>query len=252
MQELIDSLAALKREHRLRGVKGGTEVEAMTFEEIALMRRLSEGILPMTVKIGGPEARNDIEFMVATGIDCILAPMIESPYGLRNFVEAAASLDPDRSCALAVNIETITAYEKLESIFGSPFFGAISKVTVGRSDLSGSMGLPVDAPEVIAATRDILSRAARLGKATSVGGQVNPENALLVADSVGPDYINTRHMSVASEPETIRADIAAVLEWEAAFYRRLYELYPARRSLYLSRISSIQGRLATSSLPARA
>ena len=122
MERLREQLAWLHKHHGLVGIKAGTEVEAQTFDEIWLMRSLSNGIIPLTVKIGGPEARNDIEFMLAAGVDCILAPMVESPYSLKNFVSTMATLDREGQAELAVNIETITAWKNLEDIFDSPAF----------------------------------------------------------------------------------------------------------------------------------
>jgi len=248
MQTLIDRLILLKNEHHLDGIKGGTEVEAMTFEEISLMRRISEGICPMTVKIGGPEARNDIDFMINAKIDYILAPMIESVYGLKNFVETARSMDQEGTCGLAVNIETVTAVEKIRDIFGCPWFKSVEKVTVGRSDLSSSMGLPVDSAEVIRATIYILSLAKKSGKTTSVGGQINPENAKLIRNSIESDTVNTRHMVICTASDDISRDVSLGLEWEMDFYKYLYELFPFRRKLYLSRIDSIESRIRTSIL----
>jgi hypothetical protein len=248
MQSLIDRLVELKRDHFLSAVKGGTEVEAMTFDEIALMRRMSDGILPMTVKIGGPEARNDIDFMISQRIDYILAPMIESVYSLKNFVETVCAMDPQGVCKLAINIETVTAVEKLLDIFGSTSFKSVEKVTVGRSDLSASMNLPVDSPEVIRATMFVVSQARKHGKSTSVGGQINPENAKLIQNTAGSDQVNTRHMSVGCASDDIGRDVAAALEWEANFYKYLFDIFPFRRKLYLSRINSIESRIRAPAL----
>jgi len=125
MIALREKLITLRDNYGLVGVKGGTEVEAMSFEEIKFLKQVSKGIVPLTVKIGGPEARNDVEFMLSIGTEVILAPMIESVYSLKNFVDMMKSIDSERSSALAINIETITAYKSLEEIFGSIYFNSI-------------------------------------------------------------------------------------------------------------------------------
>jgi hypothetical protein len=244
MERLREHLAFLKREHSLVGIKGGTEVEAQSFEEIWFMRRISKGIVPLTVKIAGPEARNDIEFMLAAEIDCILAPMVESAYSLKNFVATMAALDPKRQSELAVNIETITAWRNLKEMFDSPAFAAIRQVTVGRSDLSGSMGLDVDDDEVTRISDAIVMAAQLRGKRTSIGGQVSSENALLVKKNLKADTINTRHMAVDLASESIAEDVAAALLWEKEYYLALKEYFPSRRSFYMSRIASIEERAA--------
>jgi hypothetical protein len=244
MERLREQLAWLHEHHGLVGIKAGTEVEAQTFDEIWLMRRLSDKIVPMTVKIGGPEARNDIEFMLAAGIDCLLAPMVESAYSLKNFVATMAVLDVAGQAELAVNIETITAWRHLDEIFDSPAFASVAQVTVGRSDLSGSMGMNVDDDEVSHVTREIIAAARRRGKRTSVGGQVTTDNVRLVQESLGSHCINTRHMLVSLSCGDAPSNIAAALLWEREYYNFCKKHFPSRNSFYRSRIASIEERIA--------
>jgi hypothetical protein len=68
MTRLKTMLDALFRKHGLVGLKGGTEVEDMTFEEICYLKKLGEPDLPLIVKIGGPEARNDIRMLKSIAI----------------------------------------------------------------------------------------------------------------------------------------------------------------------------------------
>jgi 2-keto-3-deoxy-L-rhamnonate aldolase RhmA len=243
MHHLTERLIELKETHSLIGIKAGTEVEAMNFDEIALMRSISTGVLPMILKIGGPEARNDISFGLAQHIDYILAPMIESVYGLKNFVETMKSLDKTGIAGLGVNIETVTAFENLPKIFSSSWFRSVDKITVGRSDLSSSLNLSVDAHRVTEATLFIVSLARKYGKTTSVGGQVTPENARAVTLSIKPDSVNTRHMVVACSAENISLDVQMALEWEKDFYQFLFSRFPARRQFYLSRMESVEARI---------
>jgi len=247
LHSLREQLAFLKRNHGLVSIKGGTEVEAQTFDEIWFMRRISQGIVPLTVKIAGPEARNDIEFMLAAGIDCVLAPMVESAYGLKNFVSTMAALDKKGRTELAINVETITAWRNLEEMFGSPAFSSIAQVTVGRSDLSGSMNLDVDDPEITRITRAIVEAARIRGKRTSVGGQVSTENALLVQEKTGADTINSRHMVVSLSSDGIAENVAAALLWEREYYLALKKTFPSRRTFYLDRIASIEERAQAAS-----
>jgi hypothetical protein len=242
LHALRTQLAFLKRNHGLVGIKGGTEVEAQTFDEIWFMRRISKGIVPLTVKVSGPEARNDIEFMLAAGVDCVLATMVESAYSLKNFVTTMAALDKKRQSELAVNIETITAWRNLEEMFDSPSFSAIRQITVGRSDLSGSMDLDVDDPEVMRITRAMVEAARIRGKRTSVGGQVSTENAELVQNVTGADTINSRHMVVDLAKSGVRDNVAAALLWEREYYLALKEFFPSRKTFYLDRVASIEER----------
>ena len=67
MKELREWLMTMKSKLGVVRLKGGTEVEDMTFAEIAFMKELSRDIVPVTVKIGGPEARNDMRAMKKIG-----------------------------------------------------------------------------------------------------------------------------------------------------------------------------------------
>lgn len=78
-QQLRDRLKELRDAGGLTALKTGTEVEDMSFEEIRLLRALSDRIVPLFVKIGGPEARNDMRELARAGVDGLIAPMIESP-----------------------------------------------------------------------------------------------------------------------------------------------------------------------------
>ncbi|HOJ63692.1 MAG TPA: aldolase/citrate lyase family protein [Spirochaetota bacterium] len=241
-ENLKEDLLNLKTNHYLVGLKGGTEVEAMTFEEIKVMKEISNGIVPMTVKIGGPEARNDINYMLSIGIDKILAPMIESPYGLKNFVETMEELDKEHKAKFAINMETIFAYSNIHYIFQSPYFWMIEQVTVGRTDLSGSMNRDPDDFEVLKITKRIIELAKFYNKKTSIGGKVDSVNAINLKESINSDYLNTRHMVVSTESLDISDDIRFALIWEKNFYTYLKSIFPERAELYNKRITSINVR----------
>ena len=243
MKTLREVLLNLRKNHFLIGIKGGTEVEGMTFEEIYFMKEVSNNIVPMTVKIGGPEARNDIDFMLSIGIERILAPMIESPYSLKNFVETIEKLDSNQSTSLAINIETITAYNNLDAIIRCPKFLSIDQITVGRSDLSGSMEKDVDDQEVCVIVKEIVDQSKFYNKLTSIGGKINPNNAINVKNLINPDYINTRHMLIDCHSLNISEDVRAALLWEKMFYQYLMKNFPSREHFYIERIESVENRL---------
>lgn len=244
MATLREQLIRLKEQYSLAGVKGGTEVEAMNFGEIRFLRQVSQDIVPMTVKIGGPEARNDISFMLDIGVDQILAPMIESPYSLKNFVNTMAALDKQHKARLAINIETIFAFYNLNKIFEAPAFSAVNQVTIGRSDLSSSMERDVDDAEVIRVTCEIVDLAHIHGKRTSVGGRVSTGNAKLVEKRIPSNMINTRHMVTHLRQGNATDNIAAALAWERAFYLELEKASPVRKEFYRARVQSVEERMA--------
>ena len=71
-------------------VKQSLEDEGATFEDIELMRKItSKAGVDLNVKIGGCEAKNDIYFCKQIRVNSIVAPMVESEYALRKFIQVA-------------------------------------------------------------------------------------------------------------------------------------------------------------------
>lgn len=245
MEQLTDLLEELKSEHGLVGFKGGTEVEDMTYAEISLLDELGGSDIPLTVKIGGPEARNDIRALKRLGVFGILAPMIESEYALKNFVMSIQDIfEGEEKPYLAINIETKSGYLNLEAILKSKYFDSINQVTVGRSDLSASMDRKVDDEVVLAVTRDIVSQVRDRGKATSVGGSLNPLNVQVVRELIRPDRVNTRHLIFTFTISSNLFDaVRRGLEFEILLYHRLADVEPSKADTYSKRIATASQRL---------
>lgn len=83
--ELRRTLVSLVDQYPICGLKGGTETEDMDADEIRILHLAAKDLVPVTVKIGGPEARTDIRMLVKEEIEGICAPMIESSYALKKF-----------------------------------------------------------------------------------------------------------------------------------------------------------------------
>jgi len=242
-------LEDLKVRAGLVAVKTGTEVEDMDFQEIADLRRISAGVVPLYVKVGGPEARSDIRACLNLGVDTIIAPMIESPYALKNFMATMDELDPAHCVDRGINLETITAFQNLNPILTSPAARGLSQVTAARSDLSGSMDLPADHDRVLEVCAVMIARCREYDLKTSVGGNIHRGIVAEIIRQIRPVTVNTRHMVVDSqtlihEPELIDAQ----LEFECALCRYLGPRYPQKEEIYIRRAETLERRLRSPSL----
>ncbi len=260
LKDLSKRLANLKDEASLYGLKGGTEVEDMDDAELLLFRQISlqnpEGhldgpiVVPLVIKIGGPEARRDIRFCTSIGADGILAPMVESTYALKNFVEAAQTIVAEsqntKKPLLSFNLETRTAYANLDNFFDCSSMVSITQITIGRGDFSQSMHLSVDDEEVQLLTRSILQKIQRNGKESSVGGGLSLNNIRKMADSLPATRFNTRHMIIKND-SSFRADPQAkllrILELEIDLYGTLAEAFPSRELYYQKRTIILKERI---------
>lgn len=239
---LKKELIQLKKEYQFTAIKGGTETEDMDFDEIKLFHLICKDILPLIIKIGGPEARTDIRFCKANSIEGISAPMIESEYALKNFINTLKNLIPQANYEKvykSINLETITGYRNILEIADSKFFNELDNITAARSDLSASMDLEPDSPEVMRVTTQIIKVAKERGKRTSVGGTITKNNFFQIAEIVKPDQINSRHVmvDVGKVLENNLTDIAEVmLEFEMKLYEILALLKPEKSFYYKNRI----------------
>ena len=241
-------LLELQRDFGLTALKTGTEVEDMSFSEIAVLRRLSSDIVPLYVKTGGPEARNDIRELIRIGVDGIIAPMIESAYALKKFFSTLKEiLDETTLIRLetGINLETKTAFENLESIVSTQEFLQLSQITAARSDLSGSMGLEPDDAQVFDICSVFTAVARRHGLRTSVGGGIHPSIVDKIVEIINPDTVNTRHMVMNAgilrqEPESVTL---AHLSFESELYCQLANSMPSRRDDFSRRAYIIRQRM---------
>jgi len=239
-------LKDLEENHGCVGLKLGTEVEACSFEYIEYINRLANGIVPVIVKIGGPDARNDIRTLSKIGVSGTIAPMVESTYGLENYVSALKEMAGERfeSWFKGINIETINGFNMLPKMLEMPEAKMLDQITIGRSDLSGSLGKTVDDPEVIEICKRITEMAHKAGLLVSVGGGVTPSNAKMVAEKVGPDKVNTRHVvfGVKDSPD-LGAAVKKGLEFEEALLRHEEEELSAELKSVEERIEELKKRI---------
>ena len=138
MKKLLKKLKILKR-HNVVGIKQSLEDEGATFEDLKLMRIITNKTnLNLNVKIGGCEAKNDIFFCKKIKTNSIVAPMIESEYALKKFIQCAGK---NKKNKLFFNLETNLSLVNLSKIMKSKEFKLLDGVVIGRSDLAGSLSL---------------------------------------------------------------------------------------------------------------
>ena len=138
MQKLIFLLKELKF-LGASGVKVSLEDEGATFEDLKTLRLITNKIkLPLNIKIGGCEAKNDINYCKKIRADSIVAPMVESSYALKKFLQVAL---PKSNYKLLFNLETISSVKNLNKFISTNEFKKLDGVVIGRSDIVGSLNL---------------------------------------------------------------------------------------------------------------
>ena len=137
-KNLENQLILLKKKFGLCAIKAEFEAEGSSFRDIVKLRRvtLAHGV-PLYLKIGGAEAIRDIKDALELGVDGLVAPMVESAFGLVKFLNACRFIYGNKKIFKSINVETRQAAEGIDDILkvASPH---LDNITIGRTDLSRS------------------------------------------------------------------------------------------------------------------
>jgi hypothetical protein len=229
---------------RFASLKGEFEAEGLNRIEMA-----AEAIwaarrgLDYLVKIGGCEAKSDVEYLQKLGIRSVVAPMIESPFAMSKYM---AMLPKDAFHHVGVTIETFHAVDRIDQILDAG--PKLTNVTIGRSDLTASFGgSGTNCAETLAKTLKVARAAKARGLEVTMGGSVDARTREIMRQGHELasllDAVETRKivMPIATfiEDGTFEDSIRA--ECELLEIR----MHPLRTSLDAmnKRLSSIQSRL---------
>lgn len=207
--------------------------------------------LPATVKIGGCEAKSDIQNCITYGVNNIVAPMVETSFSARKFVDACKNLVIDTSQkSFFVNIETIQAVNHCEEIIDE-VAGFAEGIVVGRSDLSKSLGLTksdTNSEKVYNYTEKVLAAAKQRNMQTTMGGNLNSEGYEFIKklyDKGLIDRIETR-LVICNVDERLINSYQKFIELSIGLEKEILEsrlkIINARKKKVEDRISAIASR----------
>ena len=179
----VNILTDLVENYGLVGIKTSFEDEGATFNEVLRLKEIcNQSKTKVTLKIGGPEAIRDIKDSMVIGVKGLVAPMVESEFGLTKFINAIHNNLPSEvvnSLQLNVNIETQTAVANIDKILSQKAAESLYGVTLGRVDLVSSMKKDrtfVNSEEVYQIAHDVFERTKKLGAKACIGGAVSTES----------------------------------------------------------------------------
>jgi hypothetical protein len=175
----------LKESFGLCAVKAEFEAEGASLRDLMRLRVLTaRQNVPLYLKIGGVEALRDIKDAMELGVDGLIAPMVESPFGVMKFVRAVDAIFGQRKLFKSINIETRAAVEQVDDILEIAR-GKIDNVTIGRTDLSLSYFDPViepDSPFILDLIERLSYKVQSNGLALTVGGSLTAESICRLKD----------------------------------------------------------------------
>ena len=173
-------LTDLSENGGLVGIKTSFEDEGALFNETIRLKEIcNQAKTKITLKIGGPEAIRDIKDAQIIGVKGLVAPMIESEFGLKKFIQAAKLYIPEdilSATQLNINIETVTAISNAIKMLDTDEASELYGVTVGRVDLVSSLGKDrnfVNSDDVYKMVRSVFVKAKEKGLKACLGGAVS-------------------------------------------------------------------------------
>ena len=176
------------------GIKISFEDEGALLNEIISMRYLTASLnIELSIKIGGCEAKRDINDCINLCSDSIVAPMIESKFSLQKFIDSSEIYKNKKG----INIETIQAYNNFDDI--SNIINKIDYITFGRVDFINSINKHrdfVNSDEVFEYVKNIFIKTKEKNINCYLGGAItsNSKNFILKLNELNIiDKFETRY-----------------------------------------------------------
>lgn len=249
---MLDILKELKNGGGIIAIKAEFEAEGSRLDELIMLNEVVfRADVDLFIKIGGCEAVRDLDQCKLLGASGIMAPMIETPFAMQKFVNAAQKVYKERvkDIEWIINTETKTCLENIDDILlvGKGFLNTIA---VGRVDLSASMGLSRaeingDIVSDVAATFAKKAKAANLK--VGIGGGVSLDS-IPVFMKLKPfvDKFETRKVvfRLTDDEQALKRELVLAMEFELLYLQNKCEFYHKMELEDRERLKMLERRYA--------
>lgn len=182
-KKMVSTLVDLRENHHVIGIKAEFEAEGTRLEEaLRLKEVVTRAGLDLAIKVGGCEAIKDMYDARTIGVNTIVAPMIESPYAVKKYIQAtkmAFTQEEWEEIKFLINIETITGFNCLDEILESEDAKYLTGIVMGRTDMTGSLGMSKDDinhDRILEIAQQIAEKTLKHNKELVIGGGVSAQS----------------------------------------------------------------------------
>jgi len=184
--------------------------------------------------------------------------MIESAYAMKKYLSAIEkyfSKDLRKDIHFGAMIETIQGYKNVDIILDSEKLNLIDTLSVGRVDMSGSLGISkydINNEKIYKIAEDIFTKSKKKGLRTVMGGGIAKEAIPFIKKLIAKKLLNryeTRKIIFTAidcsashmEDGIIKANLFELLWLQSKknFYNNIYLEDDARIEMLMSRIYKI-------------
>jgi len=246
---LVNTIRNLKQ-YGMVGIKTSFEDEGASKKTVQRLRTVSaKERVNLILKVGGCEARTDIQEGIQIGVDGIVGPMVESKFACEKFIDCVSG---SVGFTKGINIETITAVNNLDDILSVKNLNTLDYMCIGRVDLISSMGRSrdsIDDQDMNIIVANALKKIKERGLKTYMGGAITNETRDFIESLLYKKLLNafeTRY--IIFEPnDTLLANFSDVIHLSNLFeFNLLEEQADEAQGEYLSktrRMKMIRGRM---------
>lgn len=244
-----------RNDHGILAVKAEFEAEGTRTEELLRLLDIARRAgVKVGIKIGGCEAIRDLLECKQFGADYIIAPMVETPYALKKYIDAknkCYSAEEQEDVDFLFNVETNSTTTYLEELGARAQEGNVGMV-FGRVDFAGSMGKDrsiINTPEMGAHVTKVAEVAKQRNLDLVVGGGVSPEGIAALRDirKTRLDRFETRKVifdaAILEEPNAADA-MEIAIEFELLWLQNKRNYYQTIASEDATRIEMMEIRQA--------
>ena len=207
MKNILKSLKILKK-MGIKTIKKSFEDEGSTFEEIQIVRNLTSKLdMILNVKIGGCEAKSDIAKCQNINVDGIIAPMIETPFAFKKFIQTSSKAE---NLSLFINIESKTGFSNLKNILSMSNISFLKGIVIGRSDLVSSFGYSsdyVNSKNIVQKISEVLKNIKEKKLITKMGGNLTFKSIDTIKSFYNEkllDAVETRNIEIPVNSKTLK------------------------------------------------
>ena len=179
--------------------------------------------LSITLKIGGCDSMLELFNAKKYGASSIIAPMIETPYALKKFVDNCRKIYSDneiKNINLYPNIETITAYNNINEILSIPEVNYIKGIVLGRDDMAGSIDAAnINSDKMLDISNNLSSIVSKHNIDFVIGGGIRPNAVDFLNKLPNIKYYETR-MIVCDGNYISKEGIKKAIEFEIEWLKR--------------------------------
>jgi len=254
--EIIEVLKTLKNDFGVYEIKAEFEAEGSRIEEMMRLKDVTSKVdLPIILKIGGVEAVTDIYNALSIGVKGVIAPMAETAFAVQKFLNTIKNFVPGDNASdidFAINIETKTAVENLDSILSLDDIKFLNGVTIGRVDLLGSMGKDrseVNTDEIKNICEYVFSKCRDKKLSCGLGGAISTESTEFIkyfSQNNLIDKYETRkvvYKSTSDKKYSYEKALLKGVEFELLWLKSKERYYHRIKNEDTSRIAMLEKRL---------